>query len=168
MMRAIVVMILGVTLVSCSSQHNEENKTGEQPGGSVQTNPVSQPSTPVEASVNFLQSYCSYSADMTIPKEDPEAWVGRSGLVTENFLKTFHALCHTEEGLDYDPILVAQDIPDSTFAVVRYDSTAGFVTVRGIHDTSYVIVVKPVLQNGKWLIDGVGDVNIPEDRRPRR
>lgn len=71
-------------------------------------------------------------------------------------------------GLDSDPILDAQDFPDKGFELVNCDSTAGFVTIRGKEWKDFILTVKVVDQNNKWLVDGAGVINIPVTKRARR
>jgi hypothetical protein len=40
--------------------------------------------------------------------------------------------------------------------------------VKGKDWTDFKLTIKVVLENGKWLIDGCGIVNIPNEKRSKR
>jgi len=73
-----------------------------------------------------------------------------------------------EIGLGFDPILDAQDYPDKGFEIVHSDSTNEFVTVRGIDWPEFLLVLRLANHENKWLVDGSGVINIPENRRADR
>ena len=67
-----------------------------------------------------------------------------------------------EMGLDYDPIVPGNDIPDEGFELKHFDKKTNLIIVKGKNWPEFEVTIKLVLQNGKWLIDGCGVVNIPK------
>jgi len=101
------------------------------------------------------------------------SWVYNNNLLTESFKKRHKFIIDSayiadpEMGLDADPIFDAQDYPDNGFEIMTTDSN-GFVTVRGKDWKEFILVLKVVSQNDKWLVDGAGIINIPNDKRVER
>ena len=71
-------------------------------------------------------------------------------------------------GLDFDPIFDAQDFPDKGFELVSSDKNSGYITVKGKDWPEFVLVIRIVYLDNKWLVDGSGIINIPESKRAKR
>src|SRR5437764_4590505 len=101
-------------------------------------------------------------------------WVERNPLLTNNFKTFYRNLLDAaqkedpEVGLDFDPIFDAQDFPDKGFEIVNCDNETGYVTVRGKDWADFVLVLKVIQQDNKWLVDGSGVINIPVNKRAKR
>ncbi|MDV6167556.1 DUF3828 domain-containing protein [Flavobacterium sp. DG1-102-2] len=97
-------------------------------------------------------------------------WVAASPLATNRLkreLKTMVDEAFKEDpelGLDADPIFDAQDYPEEGFELESLDEKTGYVVVRGKKWKEFTLTLKLVNENGKWLVDGCGIVNIPPDR----
>jgi len=91
-------------------------------------------------------------------------------LTTDKFKEEAFA-AYTEEDLDYDPLVDGQDSPtEFEFGSFSKESKGcGYVTVKGkgIWD-SFKLPIRIVKENGKWLVDGCGDINIPEEKMARK
>ena len=74
-----------------------------------------------------------------------------------------------EGGIDFDPIIDGQDAPAS-FEFEAFDEQTNYLTVRGKGDgyEDFKVTIKIVEENGKYLIDGCGVVNIPKNKRAGR
>ena len=166
-MRFALLLCCAVLLSSCrSSDKGNTAVPGKDSGGAPVV--AQGPAPAASASLHFINSYCAYCTDTSVTKGSPEEWLDKCALVSDSFRQAYRALFNAEEGLEYDPILVAQDLPDTVFRVVRYDSVSHYVRVAGVSDSTFAIVLRPALQNGKWVVDGAGDVNIPEEQRIKR
>lgn len=97
-------------------------------------------------------------------------WLHANRELTESFKKSYQSLVDgakrddPESGLDFDPVLDAQDFPDKGFVVESCDA-AGFVTVRGVDWETFKVTVKVVNTASGWRVDGAGVINIPRDKR---
>jgi hypothetical protein len=102
-------------------------------------------------------------------------WIQKNELLTDSFKKNYKNLVDSakkadpEMGLDFDPIFDAQDFPDKGCELLNCDQNTGYITVKGKIDwPEFNLVLKVVSQNGKWLVDGCGAINIPENKRAKR
>ncbi len=116
--------------------------------------------------LDFLNAYIENCNDYENGLSASE-WANASPLVTENFKTELQNLITEAEeedpelGLDYDPILNAQDYPEDGMVLAEFDASDGYVVTQGKIQTGVIIVVKLVKQNGNVLIEGCGAVNIP-------
>ncbi|WBU87912.1 SH3 domain-containing protein [Cellulophaga omnivescoria] len=129
--------------------------------------------------LKFKKDYTDY----TVAKQFLNAHV-RGSILEKRFLttKNFKEICNkTSEqdfyyepetgykiALDADLILDAQDYPDDGFKISSFDSESGYVILEGIGWESFKVTVKVVNENGIFLVDGSGIINIPPDKRPKR
>lgn len=87
-------------------------------------------------------------------------------MLSANFKKSYKAIIEDaykadpEIGLDFDPVLNAQDFPEEGFTISKIDSTSNYVTVKGIDWDDFNVTMRVISENGKWLVDGSGIVNI--------
>lgn len=75
-----------------------------------------------------------------------------------------------ELGLDYDPIVVGQDLPEKGFRttdVTLKDDTA-VASVERVGMKSKHLKVRLVKQQGAWLIDGIDTLNAAPEKPARR
>ncbi|MBK6833593.1 MAG: hypothetical protein IPG89_04680 [Bacteroidetes bacterium] len=71
-------------------------------------------------------------------------------------------------GLGADPIVDAQDYPSKGFELESIDEQTNFLIVKGKDMPEFKLTIKVVEENGNWLVDGCGIVNIPKDKRAAR
>ena len=128
------------------------------------------PKTPdYQAAIEFINDYVKFRDN---PSDDT-TWIRRHHLLTENFKNSYYHLIDSvsqedpDMGLDFDPILDAQDFPDKGFELAKFDSL-GFITVKGVDWADFLLVLKVVFRENKWLVDGSGIINIPPDKRAKR
>jgi hypothetical protein len=125
--------------------------------------------------LKFINDYISFCIAIfnkyTSLREDD--WVANNQLVTNSFKINYKKLItdalkkDPELGLDFDPILNAQDYPEKGCSILKKDVNTGYVTVIGNDWKNYTLVLKVVYQNNKWLVDGAGIINIPENKRAK-
>jgi 1,4-alpha-glucan branching enzyme len=72
-----------------------------------------------------------------------------------------------EMGLGFDPILDAQDNPEE-FEIETADAKTGYVIVRGKDWKDFRVAMVLKQEDGKWLVDGCGAVNVPKGKRIAR
>jgi hypothetical protein len=120
--------------------------------------------------LNFINDYSAFCNQ----KDQDANWIKNNALLTENFKSTYYHLLDSarkedpELGLGFDPIFDAQDFPDKGFVVVNQDNATGFVTIKGKDLPEFMLVLKVSEQNGKFLVDGSGVINIPVNKRAKR
>lgn len=66
-------------------------------------------------------------------------------------------------GPDFDPILNAQFSPDNGFEFSHWINHSTYLIVKGKEMPVFVLAMKVVNRNGKWLVDGCGIINIPKN-----
>jgi hypothetical protein len=159
-----MLVILGV---SCNTQTNVDSKNG---AGSTDAK-----LTPdFNVAMKFINDYIATCLS------NPEStnimnWIQQNELLTDSFKKSYKNLVDSankadpEMGLEFDPIFDAQDFPDKGCEPLSFDNNTGYITVKGKIDwPEFNLVLKVVSQNGKWLVDGCGVINIPENKRAKR
>lgn len=157
-------LLISIVLLSCttasrdkSSHPVETNESGILPDQAI--------------ALQFINAYTEW---ITQNPDSVDVWIIRSPLVTDQFKSAYKNLKDSalqaapEIGLGFDPILDAQDYPDKGFEIIHRDSTSEFVTVRGIDWPEFLLVLKLANHENKWLVDGSGVINMPENRRADR
>jgi len=126
-----------------------------------------------DLAVAFVNDYVSYCSSN--PSSDELLnWVSSNNSVSEAFKTEYNRriveafIEDPELGLEFDPILDAQDYPEKGFALDAAVSDSGYLVVKGIEWDSFVLTMRVVSENGIWRVDGSGQVNIPQQRRSRR
>ena len=168
MLRLMFILTI-ILLISCG-QREKENKdlltdTREQT--------VSQKVDKIDNGLKFINDYVENSNKMT-DKVDIIDWVNSNNLSTNNFKTELKKIIEDayekepEVGLDFDPILDAQDYPDKGFELESLDEKTNYLTVRGKDWADFKLTIKIIEENGNWLVDGCGIINIPTDKRAKR
>jgi hypothetical protein len=123
--------------------------------------------------LTFINNYVTFCIPVS-PATNDTNWIRNNPLLSNNFKTTYYNLINSalkndpELGLGFDPIFDAQDFPDKGFVLVNSDAKTGLVTVKGKDWPEFILVLKVVEQDGKYLVDGSGVINIPEDERAKR
>ena len=129
-----------------------------------------------EAANNFMNAYKNYSDDVMAGKtqQSVEQWLNSNAVVSTSFKRAYKKLVadankdDPELGLDFDPILNAQDYPEQGFEVRSCDEKSNFVRLKGKNTENFDVVVKVESAKGKWSVMGAGVVNIPENKQAKR
>lgn len=101
-------------------------------------------------------------------------WVNSNNLATQSFKTELKRIIDEaykqdpELGLDADPILDAQDFPAKGFELDSLDEKTNYIRVKGKDWPEFLLTMKVAEENGKWLVDGCGMVNIPVEKRAKR
>jgi hypothetical protein len=134
---------------------------------------TSQKINKVDNALKFINGYVENANKMTSRVNIVE-WVNSNNLSTNGFKSELKKIiddaykAEPEVGLDFDPILDAQDNPDKGFELEAFDENTNYLTVRGKDWQEFKLTMKIIEVNGKWLVDGCGIVNIPHDKRATR
>ena len=161
-MKNLTILILSVLVFACNS--NPTAKTND--------NEPLQPNPDFNVALKFINDYTTFCETLSSLSKD-STWIESNKLLTENFKMRYKFILDSaqkeepEVGLDFDPIIDAQDFPDHGFELLSTDNQTGFLKVKGKDLPDFVITMKVVYQNGLWLVDGSGIVNIPKDKVAR-
>ncbi|MBX2906603.1 MAG: hypothetical protein KF744_11225 [Taibaiella sp.] len=121
----------------------------------------------------FMDEYINYPPNPARHISD-SAFISSSTMLTSRFKSYYDSIVvdawkrDPELGLDFDPVLDAQDYPDSGFMIERIDTISGIVTLSGKNWPEFTVAVKVIAADQKTLIDGAGVVNISEEKRATR
>jgi hypothetical protein len=114
-----------------------------------------------------------YNKEFLKPQSDGLEWLSKNKIITPNFIERYKQMLDSAEiadpelGLDFDPIVNAQDSDEKGFEIKKIDSINGFVTVRGKSAPSFEIVLKVIEKKGSSLVDGSGIINIPKSKQAK-
>ncbi len=165
-MRLLILTLLSVGLLSC----NSENKAKPETSTDVSEKQV----TPdFNVALNFINDYTKFCTK-TDQRTTEAEWIKQNSLLTDNFKIRYRDLLDSaqkkdpEIGLDFEPIFDAQDFPEKGFSIIKIDTLSGFVTVAGNDWKDFELVLKVEQEHNKWLVEGAGVINIPDDKRAKR
>lgn len=184
-MKNLIPLVLALFLFGCNSQKEGQSETpnsllavneGDKEKVMEENTQAEEKSTEINAQVgiDFLHSYIKNNTSSGEGLEIVE-WTKSSTFVTDKFKNTLEKMvsdawkAEPEYGLGFDPILDAQDNPDS-FEVLELNQETGHLIAKGKGAgwDSFKVSMKLVNQNGKTLVDGCGAVNLSEDKRAER
>lgn len=160
------IFILAIILVSSCGQTSGTKTATEQNSSELEEK---KGNLPVDIALDFINSYIDNLNKMNTSIGTVE-WVNSNNLTTNRFKTALKKLVDEayktdpEMGLDADPILDAQDYPDKGFELESFDHETNFIVVKGKDWPDFKLTIKMVLENGNWLVDGCGIINIPDDR----
>jgi hypothetical protein len=149
-------------IVGCTSVSEDEKTTAEE-----------EVEVGADVALIFVNDYIKY-CNGNPSSDELLKWVSTQTSVSEAFKTEYNR--RVEEafiengghGLGSDPILDAQDYPEKGFALDVVVSDSGYLVVNGVEWDTFLVTMRVVSENGIWLIDGSGQVNIPQERRSRR
>lgn len=100
-------------------------------------------------------------------------WVYANKLSTAGFNRELQRIIEEgykndpELGIDADPILDAQDNPEMGFEIESFDEKSNYLIVKGIDWPDFKLTMQIKNENGIWLVDGCGMINIPNEKRAK-
>lgn len=130
--------------------------------------------TPQENHLTALSVINTYCVGLDNWDGDPLDWLLQHPQTSPNFKQSLQDIIQAaqkenpEFGLDFDPVLDAQDFPDKGFVLKDYDPSTGYMTLSGVEWPEFLLVVRAVEHENRWYLDGAGVVNIPESKRTVR
>src|SRR4030095_5018719 len=165
-MRSLVIAVFTVGLFSCNSENKTKHETATSP-------PKEKAIPDFNVSLSFINDYTKFCAKPGQLTKTGD-WIRNNSLLTDNFKNRYKNLLDSaqkkdpELGLGFDPIFDAQDFPEKGFSILKIDTLNRYVTVAGNDWKEFELVLKVEQGNNKWLVDGAGVINIPEDKRAKR
>ncbi|MDO9212333.1 MAG: hypothetical protein Q8Q54_14245 [Methylococcales bacterium] len=122
----------------------------------------------------FINSYIKYNNAVYQQKtqESVLEWLQKNKTVTPHFTQSYQQLLAQAEkadpelGLDFDPILDAQDYPEQGMKIASCDEQSGLITLVGKDKAweNFKVVVNVLDKR----VDGAGVINIPKDKQASR
>lgn len=117
--------------------------------------------------LQFIKSYFSEE------NQENDSWVNHNPYVTDNFKQAFVQAqkeafqADPDMGFGFDPIVDMQDMPDTESLFIA-EKMGLYVILRSKTFAGTDFVFKLAKQDGKWLVDGAGIINIPKDKQAKR
>ncbi len=158
-----------IILTSCSQSENTNKANVDKTEHQV----ILETQNKVENALKFINGYTENASKMS-QAEGIGKWLNSHNLATESFKTEVKRIIEDafqqdpELGFGADPIFDAQDYPDNGFELDSFDENTNYLTVRGKNWPDFKLTMKIVEENEKWLVDGCGIVNIPDDKRAER
>ena len=171
MKKLIFLILMSFCIISCTQ--NRDNKSPETLVGSIAESRDSLTAGDLDFALEFINGYVGYCNDHE-NQMDIADWINSNQMVTTEFRKDLSRIIdeanreNPEIGLEYDPILDAQDYPDEGFELLSLDPVSNLVYLRGKDWQEFELTVKAKYVDGVWLVDGCGAVNVPEEDRDER
>lgn len=165
-MMRLVFLIAIIGLVSCGQMSNNKQSNTSQVSN-VKKN------SKTDNALAFINGYTKNANKMN-QAVGIKDWVYSNNLSTGKFKKELARIIDEaykndpELGIDSDPIFDAQDYPEKGFVIKSFDNKSNYLIVKGIDLPDFTITMKIKDENGNWLVDGCGMVNIPNDKRTQR
>lgn len=164
------ILILAVIILSACGENQKPNTITEK---SAEENVTTTKQAKVENALAFINGYVE-NANKLKQAVDAMDWVNANTLVTIGFKTEFKKIIDDalkqdpELGLDADPIFDAQDSPDKGFELDTFDEKTNYITLKGKDWPEFKLTLKMLEQNGNWLVDGCGIINIPANKRAKQ
>ena len=171
MTRQISYILISVLFISCG-QTKDKNLNEKSSVNKIESADSTR-TVKIDNALKFINDYVENCSKMNKSIRTID-WVNSNQLTTGNFKTELTRIINEankndpELGLGFDPIFDAQDFPDKGFELESVDATTNFLIVKGKVENQFRLTMKVNKENGKWLVDGCGIVNIPTDRRIER
>lgn len=168
-----VVLVFVAFIISCNKNTPQNIESKEVTNDTlVHENKLENATQSHEIALQFINDYLDFSFS-NVDSKNVDSWINENVLVTTQFKDSFKKIVENaykedpELGLDYDPILCAQDFPDAGFELYEVDKD-GYVIVRDKVWKDFKVILKMKNSNNTWFVDGCGNVNIPDVKRIKR
>ena len=155
-------------LTSCTNINTTSNSSKEQP---KVENKITTDNEDIDIALQFIKEYIDFTNPTNNSNLTTDEWIEKNQVLTANFKKEYKLLLkkaledNPELGLEFDPILDAQDFPDDAYTKANSIAYNGYIKMFSKTMKDYYILVKIIDQNGVKMIDGCGAINIPEKER---
>lgn len=163
-MKKILILSI-IVFISCGRNENT-NKPLETESKQTETK---KEINKTENAISFINAYVENCNNIKQALSAVE-WANSSNLCTKHFkteIKNLIDNADPEMGLGFDPIFNAQDYPEKGFELDSLNEKTNYITVKGKDNSAFKIVMILLEENGKWLVDGCGYINIPDDKRAK-
>lgn len=174
-MKQVILIITLFLLVSCGQGNDKGTANTSTDSGkeSKTVTDTSEDKMPIEVALSFINSYIE-DCNKTNKSLGYLKFVNSNSLTTNNFKTELKKVvdeankADPEMGLDFDPLIDAQDFPDKGFELETFDRQTNFIVVKGKNWADFKVTIKVVLENNNWLVDGCGIINIPREKQSKR
>ncbi|POS02699.1 hypothetical protein Q361_1029 [Flavobacterium croceum DSM 17960] len=186
-MKQIILILTIISIVCCNKNVEKENSEIDLLNDKIK-NPKTEinsqlskekredkitDNSPVETALKFINLYIT---DCNKVKESVGYinFVKSSQLTSNSFKIELQKIVEEAEkedpemGLDFNPIVNGQDYPEEGFELKYFNPKTNYIIMKGKKWTDFEVTMKLVLVNEKWLVDGCGIVNIPENYQSKR
>lgn len=169
-MKTLVILISLISLISC----NQSTNTFEKTNVIEEKKPHKILKFDYNVALKFINEYtenCNNQIGDTLNLWNTELWIQNNKYLSKDFKSKYKSIIETakknepELGLDFDPILDAQDFPEKGFTIYEIDSINQFVKVKGIDWDEFKLTLKVINKNNTTFVDGVGIVNMPKSTK---
>ena len=129
---------------------------------------IVEPNGRIDTALMFINDYNTITSNLEL--NDIKEWVISQKNVTINFKKAYQKIYNDalkmdpELGLESDPILNAQDSPESGFSFKKAENEYVIVKGEGVDMNHFKVTLKVIKIAEKFYIDGCGIVNISKDK----
>jgi len=165
-----LVIIYTIILFISSGQSEREKKDSIAP---IPNKTLYQKDNKVENALKFINDYVT-NLEKIGNKTEIIEWVNSNNLTTKSFKSELKKIIddayktEPEVGLSFDPILDAQDNPEKGFELEVFDEKTNYLIIRGKDWQEFKLTMKVAEENGNWLVDGCGIVNIPDSKKSKK
>lgn len=157
-----LLFVFGLLFISCNaSDSKKENRFLEQ------TQTIE---TDYKVGLDFINDYLEFLFNYDEYSNRIE-WISNREDVSETFKSELRTLQeeakreNPEYGLGFDPILDAQDSPSK----FKIESKNGdYLIVKGVDWPDFRLTLKLTFNGERWLVDGAGVINVPNDKQIER
>lgn len=166
----LIIILLGLMLTSCKQASKVEVLT-DKPKTS-ETIPITKEDKAKNA-LTFINAYVDNANKMNKATGIVE-WVNANTMSSKSFKAELKRIvdeaykADPELGLDADPIFDAQDYPSEGFELASFDENSNYIIVKGKDMPEFTITMKVIEEEGNYLVDGCGIINITESKRAKR
>lgn len=163
-------LILTIVLVT-SCGYNDKGSNANNTQTTQET--FSEKESKVKNALAFINAYVENVNKMNKAMGIME-WVNSNNLATKSFKAELKRIIEEaykqdpEPGLGADPILDAQDNPEKGFELETFDENTYYLTVKGKDWPAFKLTMKMAKENGNWLVDGCGIINIPNHKQAKK
>jgi hypothetical protein len=168
MLRLVIIYTI-IFFISCGQSESEKKDSI----ASIPKETFYQKDNKVENALKFINDYVTNSNKIDNRTEIIE-WVNSNNLTTKSFKSELKKIIddayktEPEVGLNFDPILDAQENPEKGFELEVFDEKTNYLIIRGKDWQEFKLTMKVAEENGNWLVDGCGIVNIPDSKKSKR
>lgn len=165
------ILIPAIIVLASCGQQDKENKAAvlQQP----EQQKALAPENKIDNALAFINGYTE-NANKLGKAAGILDWINSNDLSTKSFKAELKKMLEEayerdpELGPDADPVFDAQDYPDKGFVAEAFDEETNYLLVKGKNQPEFKLTMKVAQENGRWLVDGCGMINIETGKRAAR
>ena len=172
----LIILVFSLTLISYKKKvENKPEKIIQQEN--IEIDKETKSEIDIIVALKFINEYSEF-CNKQFKKQTTitsKSFIEKNEFLSDSFKKKYKELIETAEkedpelGLDFDPIFDAQDFPENGFELSSVEKS-GYLIVKGKGSewANFTVKLKVINFENKWLVDGAGVINIPENLREKR